>query len=113
MTQIINSQLKKFDEQAAGFYKLSARYLHNLVNLYGKEVYKSELSTLLEESDNIFPKGHRVLEKTGISEKDIGILIKNFKNLNSILYAKKEDLITIFGEEKTNEILEKVNHTKG
>ncbi len=66
-----------------------------------------------EESENIFPKGHRVLEKTGISEKDIGILIKNFKNLNSILGAKKEDLAPIFGEEKSSEILEKINHTRG
>jgi len=68
---------------------------------------------LSEESDNVLPKGHRVLEKTGIHEKDIGILIKNFKNLNSILEAKKEHLIPIFGEEKTNEILEKINHVKG
>jgi len=68
---------------------------------------------LSEESENIFPKGHRVLEKTGISEKDIGILIKNFKNLNSILCARKEELVPVFGEEKTNEILEKINHTRG
>ena len=68
---------------------------------------------LSEESDNILPKGHRILEKTGIQEKDIGILIKNFKNLSSILSAKKEDLIPLFGEGKTNEILEKVNHAKG
>jgi len=67
---------------------------------------------LLEESENILPKGHRILEKTGISEKDIGILIKNFKNLNSILEAKKEELASIFGEEKTNEILERINHTR-
>ena len=67
---------------------------------------------LSEESD-IFPKGHRVLEKTGIHEKDIGVLIKNFKNLNSILSLKKEDLIPFFGEERANEIFEKVNHKKG
>jgi len=68
---------------------------------------------LSEESENILPKGHRVLEKTGIHEKDIGILIKNFKNLNSILSAKKEELVPIFGEQKTNEILEKINHARG
>lgn len=68
---------------------------------------------LSEESENILPKGHRVLEKTGIHEKDIGILIKNFKNLNSILCAKKEELLPIFGEEKSSEILDKVNHTRG
>ena len=67
---------------------------------------------LSDESENIFPKGHRVLEKTGISEKDIGILIKNFKNLNTILCATKEELMPIFGEEKRSYILEKVNHMR-
>jgi diadenylate cyclase len=67
---------------------------------------------LSKESDNILPKGHRTLEKVGISEKDIGILIRNFKNLNAILYVKKEELVSIFGEEKTDDILEKINHAK-
>jgi len=68
---------------------------------------------LSEESENVLPKGHRVLEKTGTHEKDIGILIKNFKNLNSILSVKKEDLIPFFGEEKANELIEKINHARG
>jgi len=65
-----------------------------------------------EESDTT-PKGHRVLERTGIQEKDIGILVKTFKNLNAILEAKKEELVLLFGEEKTNEILEKIKHARG
>ncbi len=67
---------------------------------------------LSNESENISPKGHRVLEKTGISERDIGTLVKNFKNLNSILHIKKEELLPVFGEEKSNEILDKINHTR-
>jgi len=67
----------------------------------------------ISEDSDTTPKGHRVLEKTGIGEKDIGILIKNFKNLNSILEAKKEELIPLFGEERTNEILEKIKHSRG
>jgi len=66
-----------------------------------------------EELDNVLPKGHRILEKTGIHEKDIGILIKNFKNLNPILSVGKEELIPLFGEEKANEILEKMKHVRG
>lgn len=66
-----------------------------------------------EDSENVFPKGHRVLEKTGIPEKEIGMLIKTFKNLNGILEAKKEELLPLFGEEKANEILEKIRHAKG
>jgi diadenylate cyclase len=68
---------------------------------------------LSEDSENTFPKGHRILERTGILEKDIGILIKTFKNLNSILETKKEDLVPLFGEEKSSEISEKIKHAKG
>ena len=67
---------------------------------------------LSEDSEYIMPKGHRILEKIGISEKDAGILIKNFKNLISILSLKREDLIPFFEEEKINEILEKISHIK-
>ncbi len=67
----------------------------------------------LSEESETNPKGHRVLERTGISEKDIGILVKTFKNLSSILEAKKEDLIPLFEEEKSNELLEKIKHTRG
>jgi diadenylate cyclase len=66
----------------------------------------------LSEESEVVSKGHRVLEKTGISEKEIGTLIKTFKNLPAILSTKKEDLIPLFGEEKTNEILERIKHAK-
>jgi diadenylate cyclase len=67
---------------------------------------------LSENSEIVNPKGHRLLEKFGISEKDVGILIKNFKNLASILELKREDLIPFFEEEKVNEIFDKINHIK-
>lgn len=67
---------------------------------------------LSEESDMIIPKGHRILGKIGISEKEAGILIKNFKNLGFILGLRKEDLIPFFEEEKINEILEKISHAR-
>ncbi len=57
-------------------------------------------------------KGHRLLERTGISEESIGLLIKNFKNLTNILESKKEELIPLFGEEKTIEVHEKIKHAK-
>ena len=64
------------------------------------------------ESEIASPKGHRSLERVGISEKDAGILIKNFKNLIFILQLKREDLIPFFEEEKISEILEKLSHIK-
>ena len=67
---------------------------------------------LSEDSEVILPKGHRMLEKAGVSEKDAGILIKNFKNLISILDLRREDLIPFFEEENVNEIFEKISHMK-
>jgi len=64
------------------------------------------------EPEILHPKGHRSLEKMGISEKDVGILIKNFKNLHFILDAQKEDIVKILGEEKTNDIFEKMHHER-
>lgn len=64
------------------------------------------------ETEVAHPKGHRVLEKMGIPEKDVGILIKNFKNLDAILELKKEDLIPFFEEEKIIELIDKINHIK-
>jgi diadenylate cyclase len=64
------------------------------------------------ESEVANPKGHRLLEKFGISEKNTGILIKNFKNLASILELKKEDLIPFLEEERITEVLDKISHIK-
>jgi diadenylate cyclase len=66
----------------------------------------------LSEESEALPKGHRLLERTGITEKDMGTLIKTFKNLSTILNAKKEDLMPLFGEEKSNELLERIRHVK-
>ncbi|MDD5012476.1 MAG: DNA integrity scanning diadenylate cyclase DisA [Candidatus Nanoarchaeia archaeon] len=66
----------------------------------------------LSEDSDITSKGHRTLGRAGISEKEAGTLIKNFKNLVAILELKKEDLIPFFEEEKINEMLEKISHLK-
>jgi len=66
----------------------------------------------LSEESEVFSKGHRLLERTGISEEEIGTLIKNFKNIISILSLKREDLIPFFEEERINDLLEKINHVK-
>lgn len=67
---------------------------------------------LSEESDIILPKGYRTLDRVGIAETESGILIKNFKNLSSILELKKEDIIPFFEETKINDLIERVSHAK-
>ena len=68
---------------------------------------------ITHDSENIFPKGHRMLERAGISERDIGILVKNYKNLGTILGIKREEIEGFFGKENTDDILEKISHLRG
>ncbi|VVB83846.1 DNA integrity scanning protein DisA [uncultured archaeon] len=60
----------------------------------------------------VFPKGHRILEREGISEGDAGILIRNFKNLPAILDIKKENLTLLFEEAIANELFDKIEHIR-
>jgi len=60
----------------------------------------------------VLPKGYRLLNKVDISEESSKILIDNFKNLQNILELKKENLIDLFGDEKSEFILEKIGHLK-
>jgi diadenylate cyclase len=60
----------------------------------------------------VYPKGHRIMEKAGVSEEDTGILVKNFKNLPAILELKEEDLLKVFNPEKSKYILERINHVR-
>ena len=66
----------------------------------------------LQESAEIFPKGYRTLSRAGITEKDAGILIKNFRNLLPILELKREEFIPFFEEEKINELFEKIQNIR-
>ena len=53
MFQILNKQLANLDKKVGDFYKLSGRYFGSLINIYGRQIYKKELTNLLKESDNI------------------------------------------------------------
>jgi diadenylate cyclase len=64
-----------------------------------------------KESKEIFPRGHRILSKSGFSEEEIGSVIGNFKNLNKILELKKEDLGN-FDSEKADLILDRVKQIR-
>jgi len=60
--------------------------------------------------DFVLPKGYRILGREDLSSDEIEILVKNFKNLNSILDLRLESLIPFFGEERVKSILEGINH---
>lgn len=69
-----------------------------------------------KEIKELIPRGHRLLTEIGMPEEDIGILIKEFKNINQILLLNQEQTNNFFGEEKSNLIMEKIdllaNHEK-
>ena len=54
--EISNPELRTLDERTAEFHKLSARYTARLVNLYGREEYKAELSNILDQADSVTPE---------------------------------------------------------
>lgn len=56
---------------------------------------------LFEESHDkpIFPQGLRILNKTELFEKDIKILVDNYKTLGQIFNADKKSLVDIFKDE--------------
>jgi diadenylate cyclase len=62
--------------------------------------------------DFILPKGYRILGKENLSEEEIEILVKNFKNLDSILNLKIENLTQFFEGEKAQKILEVIEHIR-
>jgi|SRR3989344_3816785 len=51
-----------------------------------------------EDVGNTFPRGYRVLSKIGLSDKSSGMLIKEFKNLPTILSANPEEINRVLVE---------------
>ncbi|NMB66714.1 DNA integrity scanning protein DisA [Candidatus Woesearchaeota archaeon] len=62
--------------------------------------------------DFCLSRGFRILTNNNLAEENISILVSNFKNLQTILDLKKENLTPLFGEEKTDIILDKISHIK-
>jgi diadenylate cyclase len=56
---------------------------------------------------SVFPKGIRILRKTGFLEKDLLILIEHFKTLGKIFDAEKDELEKILGQKLLAESLKK------
>ncbi len=117
LKELLHKVEKEIDEVIKDYSKLGLSKSKKILSVlsYDELVEVENIKQCLglsEDSELIHPKGHRSLEKLGISEKDVGILIKNFKSLHSILDAQKEDIAKVLGEEKANEIFEKISHVK-
>lgn len=69
MFKIENQELNNLDKEIADFYKLNARYYFDLANLYGKKMYKSKLSELLNS-----------IEKINAESEFDELLLKNMKS---------------------------------
>ncbi len=117
LKELLHRIEKEVDEVIKDYSKLGFSKSKKILSVlsYDELLELENIKQCLGLSDNseIFgPKGHRVLEKRGIHEKDIGILIKNFKNLATILNMKKEDAEAVLGKERADKIYDKIIHRK-
>ena len=84
-------------------------------NLNFEELLDTEniARNLFEEllDKEVFTKGYRILSKSDLDKDSIEILIKNFKNLNNIFSASKQDLVNIFGE-KAEDFIKNLNNLR-
>jgi len=60
-------------------------------------------------SDNVSPRGYRILSRTSLNEEDLNSIISNFKTLQNILTAKPDELKNIVGEKNTNKFSKEVS----
>jgi diadenylate cyclase len=56
---------------------------------------------------SVFPRGHRILLKTNFLEKDLNVLIDNFKTLGKVFDADRNALTSFLGETSLSESLKK------
>jgi diadenylate cyclase len=113
LKELLHRVEKDVDEVIKDYSKIGVSKSQKILSIlsYDELLDLENIKQCLGISEEIaYPKGHRLLEKAGISEEDTGALIKNFKNLPSILELEKESLVKLFGEEKAQNILEKINH---
>jgi diadenylate cyclase len=115
LKELLHRVEKDVDDVISDYSKIGVSKSQKILAIlsYDELLEFENIKQCLGISDEIaYPKGHRMLGKAGICEEDTGALIKNFKNLPAILEAEKESLVKIFGEEKAQNVMEKISHIK-
>jgi diadenylate cyclase len=105
---------KEVDETIRDYSRLGLQKSKKILSVlsYDELLEPDNLKQCLGVSeDSILPKGYRTLEKEGIVGDDLETLVKNFKNLNSILEIDRESLTPLFGE-RASEIFEMIEHVR-
>lgn len=75
MITITNTELQELDKEVAQFYKLCARYLDSLHNLYARDIYNFEASQILRKLEQIKPGSE--LDELIIKNTESNIRINN------------------------------------
>jgi len=115
LKELLNRVEQDIDDVIKDYSKIGVSKSQKILSIlsYDELLDSDNIKQCLGISEEmVYPKGHRLLEKAGINEEDTGLLVKNFKNLPAILEAEKENLVKIFGEEKSQSVMEKINHIK-
>jgi len=105
---------KEVDETIKDYSRLGLQKSKKILSVltYDELLEPDNLKQCLGVSeDSILPKGYRILEKEGIVGDDLEILVKNFKNLTSILEIDRGSLTPLF-EERADEVFEMIEHVR-
>ena len=114
LKELLHKVEKEVDETIKDYSRLGLPKSKKILSVltYDELLEADNLKQCLGVSeDSILPKGYRILEKEGMAETDIEILVKNFKNLNSILEVDRNSLIPFFGD-RADEIFEMIEHVR-
>jgi diadenylate cyclase len=111
LKELLHKVEKEIDETIKDYSRLGLQKSKKIISVLTNDelLETGNIKQCLGLSEEyVLPKGYRTLEKEGMSEVDMETLVKNFKNLNSILEVRKEDLIPFFSEDKINDIFEMI-----
>ncbi len=114
LKELLHKVEREIDETIKDYSRLGLPKSKKILSIltYDELLETDNLKQCLGVSeDSILPKGYRILDKEGMTEVDIEILVKNFKNLNSILEVDRASLTPLFGE-RADEIFEMIEHVR-
>ena len=114
LKELLHKVEREIDETIKDYSRLGLPKSKKILSIltYDELLETDNLKQCLGVSEeSILPKGYRILDKEGMTEADIEILVKNFKNLNSILEVDRASLTPLF-EERTDEIFEMIEHVR-
>jgi diadenylate cyclase len=115
LKELLHKVEKEIDETVKDYSRFGLPKSKKILSVlnYDELIDTENIKQCLGISEEIMiPRGYRILEREGMSGEDAEILIKNFKNLHSILGVDRNILIPLFSEEKIDDIFEIIKNIR-